>query len=82
VPRQQMRAERLQELRTRAERIGASDDVLAYLDLALAHARHRATLPRQFLRRAAVVRREWRHGHYHAWSSGRLSMLHDVLIAT
>jgi len=82
MPRQQRRADRLQELRSHAERVGAPENVLAHLDLAVAHARHRATLPRHFLKRAGVVRAEWRHGHYQCWSSGALSMLHDLLVAT
>lgn len=82
APRQQRRAERLEELRRHAEQVGAPEHVLTYLDVAVAHARHRATLPRHFLRRAAAVGAEWRHGHYQSWSSGALSMLHDLLIAT
>ena len=35
-----------------------------------------------FLRRAAAVRAQWRDGQYHEWSSGEVSVLHDLLIAT
>jgi glycosyltransferase involved in cell wall biosynthesis len=82
VPAQETRFARLVEMRGHAERLGAPQDALACLDRAISHARHRATLPRAFIRRAAVVRAEWRSGQYHEWSSGDVSMLHDLLIAT
>jgi glycosyltransferase involved in cell wall biosynthesis len=82
VPGQKRRLIRLLELRRHAEKLSASPDALASLDQAIGHARHRANLPRSFLRRAIAVRREWSAGQYHRWSSGELSMLHDILIAT
>jgi glycosyltransferase involved in cell wall biosynthesis len=81
-PRQQARAERLDEIRDLARRLHASPQVLEHLDLAAAHARFRATLPRNPVKRLAGIARERRAGHYHAWSNGPISMLHDLLIAS
>lgn len=82
VPTQVRRLERLEEMRAHARRLDAGPDVISCLDRAIAHARHRASLPRNPLRRALAVRAEWRDGQYRHWSSGRMSMLHDLLIAT
>ena len=68
-------------VRAHAQQLDAAPDVISCLDRAIAHATHRASLPRNPLRRAAV-RAEWRNGQYRHWSSGRMSMLHDLLIAT
>jgi glycosyltransferase involved in cell wall biosynthesis len=81
VPRQRQRLERLEEMRGRAQLLGADNDVLVCLDRAIAHAKHRVNLPRNPLRRAPAVLAEWRSGQYHRWSSGRTSMLHDLLMA-
>jgi hypothetical protein len=82
VPSQQRRLVRLQEMREHAQRLGAGAEVLSSLDRAIAHARHRCGLSRNPLRRALAVRSEWTCGQYRQWSSGRMSMLHDLLIAT
>jgi glycosyltransferase involved in cell wall biosynthesis len=81
VPRQQQRLARLQAMRAHAVQLGADADVFACLDRAIAHAQHRCSLSRNPLRRALAVRAEWRDGQYRRWSSGRMSMLHDLLIA-
>ncbi|MBK6004582.1 glycosyltransferase family 2 protein [Ramlibacter ginsenosidimutans] len=82
VAAQQRRLERLLEIREHAARLDAPQDALVCIDSAIRHARHRANLPRAFLRRLFAVRREWSAGRYDQWSSGDLSMLHDLLIAT
>lgn len=79
--RQLQRVERLCEMRDQAAKLRASDDALACVDAALAHARFRSSLPQQMFRRIAAVRTEWRKGQYHAWSNGRTSALHDILMA-
>lgn len=81
VPGQRRRLARLEAMRAHAVRLEAAADVLASLDQAIAHARHRASLSRNPLRRAFAVRAEWTSGQYRRWSSGRMSMLHDLLIA-
>jgi hypothetical protein len=81
LPRQVQRLERLEEMRAYAQRVGAAQDVLECLDSAISHAKHRTSLPRNPLRRARAVREEWRRGQYRRWSSGRTSVLHDLLIA-
>lgn len=82
VPAQRRRLERLLEMREHAVRLDAVPDAIACLDSAIQHARHRTNLPRVFLRRLGAVRREWSAGRYHQWSSGDLSMLHDILFAS
>jgi glycosyltransferase involved in cell wall biosynthesis len=82
VPTQLARLARLQALRERALEVGASGQILAAIDQAITHAAHRSSLPRNPFRRAAAVRRHWKAGEYHQWSSGDISMLHDLLIAT
>ena len=82
LPKQQSRLARLLEMRRHGELLHAPVDALACLDRGIRHAQHRTSLPRGFLRRAAVVRAEWSAGQYHEWSSGRVSVLHDLLIAT
>jgi glycosyltransferase involved in cell wall biosynthesis len=79
--KQQKRLARLQEMRRHGEALHAPADALDCLDRAIRHAQHRTTLPRGFLRRAAAVRAEWSAGQYHEWSSGEVSVLHDLLIA-
>ncbi|AEG91962.1 glycosyltransferase family 2 protein [Ramlibacter tataouinensis] len=80
-PRQLARAERLEEIRALARQIGAAPQVLQHLERAAAHARFRAELPRNPVVRLARIWTERRAGHYHAWSNGPVSMLHDLLIA-
>lgn len=82
APEQEKRVVRLRELRAHAERLQAPPEVLACLDQAVAHARHRASLPRNPLRRARAVRAEWASGQYQRWSSGRRSMLRDLFVST
>jgi hypothetical protein len=79
--RQANRADRLDDLVAHARSIGVSPDALAYLEAAAGHARFRANLPRNPLSRFLAVQRERAAGHYRAWSSGSVSMLHDLLIA-
>lgn len=79
---QQRRLERLLEIREHAAKLGAAADALASLDGAIHHARHRANLPRAFWRRLKVVRSERISGQYNQWSSGDLSMLHDIFFAS
>jgi len=81
VPRQVERIARLEEMRAYARRIEAAPDVLTCLDSAICHAKHRANLPRNPFGRFQAVLGEWRRGQYCRWSSGRASMLHDLLIA-
>lgn len=78
---QVLRLERLVELRRHAQRLGASEDAMECLDGAITHTRHRCELPEQFLRRAREVHSEWIRGQYKAWSSGYMSVLHDLFIA-
>lgn len=80
-PRQQMRADRLDEMTAVARRLGAAPAAIEHLALAANHARFRAALPRNPLKRLAGIQREREAGHYHAWSNGPVSMLHDLLIA-
>jgi glycosyltransferase involved in cell wall biosynthesis len=82
VPLQEKRRERLLQMRAHAQQLGAPADALACLDRAIEHTTHRCRLPRAFLRRWKAVKTQWRAGQYHEWSSGELSVLHDVLIAT
>jgi glycosyltransferase involved in cell wall biosynthesis len=81
APRQRARAERLDEIANAAHRLGAPGPVLEHLALAAGHARFRAELPRNPLTRLRRIWRERSTGHYHAWSNGPVSMLHDLLIA-
>jgi hypothetical protein len=82
VPAQQRRLARLKALHEKAVQLGAPEAVVARVDQALAHAQHRCTLSRNPVRRARAVREEWRKGQYRQWSSGLLSAMHDVLLAT
>jgi hypothetical protein len=79
---QQRRLDRLLEMRVHAVRLRASDDALESLDSAIRHARHRANLPSSFVRRLAAAYKERHSGRYDQWSSGDLSLVHDILIAT
>ena len=79
--RQRERADRLDELVARARAHGARSDAIEYMVAAAAHARFRANLPRNPFKRLIGIARERAAGHYHAWSSGPVSMLHDLLIA-
>lgn len=80
-PRQRVRAERLDEITAVACRLGAEAAAIEHLQEAAGHARFRAALPRNPLKRLAGIQREHRAGHYNAWSNGPVSMLHDFLIA-
>lgn len=79
--RQRERAERLDELITRARLHGVRPEAIEYMVAAAAHARFRANLPRNPVKRLIGIARERAAGHYQAWSSGPVSMLHDLLIA-
>lgn len=79
--RQRERADRLDEVVARARAHGARQDAITYLSAAVAHARFRANLPRNPVKRMLGIARERAAGHYRAWSSGAVSMLHDLLIA-
>jgi hypothetical protein len=79
--RQRERADRLDELVARAHAHGARQDAISYLSAAAAHARFRANLPRNPIKRVLGIARERAAGHYRAWSSGPVSMLHDLLIS-
>lgn len=79
--RQRERAERLEALIARARVHGARRDAIDYLSAAAAHARFRAELPRHPFKRFCGIARERAAGHYRDWSSGPISILHDLLIA-
>jgi glycosyltransferase involved in cell wall biosynthesis len=79
--RQRERADRLDEVVARARTHGARPDAIAYLSAAAAHARFRANLPRNPFKRLLGIARERAAGHYRAWSSGPVSMIHDLLIS-
>jgi glycosyltransferase involved in cell wall biosynthesis len=81
APRQLLRARRLHEIYTHASVLGAAPDVLQHLNAAAGHAEFRSALPRNPFTRLARVLRERRKGHYHAWSNGEISMLHDLFVA-
>jgi glycosyltransferase involved in cell wall biosynthesis len=82
VPIQKRRLVRLLQMHAHAQRLGAPADALVCLERAIEHSRHRSRLPRAFMRRVRAVTGQWRAGQYHEWSSGELSVLHDILIAT
>lgn len=82
LPTQVARLARLQAFRERALQLSASEQILAAIVQAITHAAHRSSLSRNPFRRAAAVWRHWKAGEYHQWSSGDISMLHDLLIAT
>lgn len=81
APRQRARADRLDEMVVVAQRLGAAAEVLQHLERAAAHARFRSELPGNPLERLGRIWQQRRAGHYHAWSNGPISMLHDLLIA-
>lgn len=81
APRQRLRAERLEELAAVARRLGSDPAVVQHLERAIGHARFRGELPRNPLVRLGRIWQQRRAGHYHAWSNGPVSMLHDLLIA-
>jgi glycosyltransferase involved in cell wall biosynthesis len=80
VSRQRARADRLEEMRTKALELGVRGPILEHLELAAKHARFRSQLPPSFFGRLARILQERRTGYYHAWSNGEISMLHDLLI--
>ncbi|QHI97915.1 glycosyltransferase [Xylophilus rhododendri] len=82
APRQILRAERLTQMVERAEHLGADAQAIAWIRAAAEHAQFRGHLPRNPLRRAIAVSHSWRRRDYHRWSNGKISMLHDLLIAT
>jgi hypothetical protein len=79
--RQARRARRLREMREHALKLGVSAEVVQHLDAAARHADFRGNLPRDPITRMRRVLEEKRAGNYHAWSSGRTSVLHDLFIA-
>lgn len=79
--RQCERADRLDELVARARAHSARPEAIEYIAAAAAHARFRANLPRNPFKRLVGIARERAAGHYAAWSSGPVSMLHDLLVA-
>ena len=78
--RQQARGERLREISFHAHRLGTGPEACAYLAAAAAHADFRGALPFNPFRRWPRVVKEWRAGHYHRWSNGDISMLHDLVV--
>jgi glycosyltransferase involved in cell wall biosynthesis len=78
--RQKARGERLREISFHAQRLGASPDACACIAAAAAHADFRGALPFNPFRRWPRVVKEWRAGHYHRWSNGDISMLHDLVV--
>ena len=82
APRQLRRARRLHEICRHADRLGAPAEVLDCLEKAASHADFRAHLPRNPFTRLIRILRERKAGHYHAWSNGEVSMMHDLFIAT
>ncbi|GAC1533302.1 MAG: glycosyltransferase family 2 protein [Ramlibacter sp.] len=81
APRHRQRAERLEEVIARARALGSMQGVVDDLSSAAAHARFRAALPRNAFKRVACIARERAVGQYTTWSSGWLSVVHDLLIA-
>lgn len=79
--RQLARAERLDEIGEIARRLEVAQPILEHLGRAAAHARFRSALPSNPMQRMACIWDERRAGHYHLWSNGPVSMLHDLLIA-
>jgi len=79
--RQLTRAERLDEIGDVARRLEVAQPILEHLGRAAAHARFRSALPSNPMQRLACIWDERRLGHYHLWSNGPVSMLHDLLIA-
>jgi glycosyltransferase involved in cell wall biosynthesis len=79
--RQLGRARRLREVRDHAMGMGVPAEVVQYLEAAARHADFRGQLPRNPITRLRRVLNERRAGNYHAWSSGRTSVLHDLFIA-
>lgn len=79
--RQARRADRLDCVVAHARRIGADREAISCLSAAAAHSHFRASLPRNPFSRAAGIYRQQAAGHYRAWSTGAVSMLHDMLIA-
>lgn len=78
--RQLVRGERLREITLHARRLGAGPEACDYLTAAAAHADFRGALPFNPFRRWPRVLSEWRAGHYHLWSNGDISMLHDLVV--
>lgn len=78
--RQRWRAQRLDTMTEVARKLCAPSAAIDHLSMAAAHARFRGGLPRNFAERLAGITRGCRAGHYHAWSNGPVSMLHDLLI--
>lgn len=81
APRHRQRAERLEEVIARARTLGSLQGVVDNLSSAASHARFRGNLPRGFFKRAGKVAREYAAGQYTAWSSGWLSVVHDLVIS-
>jgi glycosyltransferase involved in cell wall biosynthesis len=79
--RQLRRARRLREMRDHAARLGVPREMIQHLEAAASHADFRGHLPRNPITRVLRVLEERRAGNYHAWSSGRTSVWHDMFIA-
>lgn len=78
---QRERAEKLDDVLAIARALGAAQEAIDFIQAASEHARFRANLPSNPGVRLVRILRERRAGHYHAWSNGPVSMLHDLLIA-
>lgn len=75
------RLARAERIRTQALLLGAEPEVLACLERAALHARHRSSLPRSLVRRVAAVAAQWRAGQYGEWSGGTMSVIRDIVNA-
>lgn len=80
LPQQRAREHRLREMQLHAARLGAPAEIQKHLAAAADHANFRGHLPRNPFTRVVRIRSERRAGHYHAWSNGETSMLHDLLL--
>lgn len=80
--RQKLRALRLREMQLHAGRVGAPVEMQRHLSDAADHAEFRGHLPRNPITRLSRILEERRAGHYHAWSNGETSMLHDLLLGS
>jgi glycosyltransferase involved in cell wall biosynthesis len=78
--RQLERADKLTALHAHAQQLDAPLGALDCIAQAAGHARFRATLPRNILRRWPAVVQESGRGGYAAWSSGRQSVWHDLIL--
>jgi hypothetical protein len=79
-PRQLERAQALDAVIDWARSTATAPEAIEYLQGAAGHARFRAELPANAWLRVNRIWQERRAGHYHAWSNGPVSMLHDLLV--